>query len=187
MEEWRDSMNLREVLLDGLGEEVAPSTFNRGNVPIDSIMCLANIRIVKAGYLPFGEGAGDHRTLMIDIDETTVFGTAGTPSTKMRARRLKLRDPRIVKKYLNSLNKYYLKHRLFRKVLEMNNVPIQYPLQDDITRKYEDIDRIRVDGMRHAEKGCRKFHTGKIPWSPEISAAQELIELWTLVVRRLRE
>ena len=40
--------------------------------------------------------------------------------------------------------------------------------------------------MRHAEIGCHKFHTGKIPWSPEISAAQELIELWTLVVRRLR-
>ena len=50
----------------------------------------------------------------------------------------------------------------------------------------ETIDRIRVDGMRHAEKGCRKFHTGKIPWSPEISAAQEIIELWTLVLRRLR-
>ena len=90
-------MNLREVLVDGLGDEVAPSTFNRGNVPIDSIMCSANIGIVKAGYLTFGEGAGEYRPLMIDIDETTVFGTSGTLSTKMRSRRLKLRDPRIVK------------------------------------------------------------------------------------------
>ena len=37
--DWRESMNLREVLLDGLGDDIAPSTYERGTVPIDSIMC----------------------------------------------------------------------------------------------------------------------------------------------------
>ena len=58
-------------------------------------------------------------------------------------------------RYLKILNKYYAKHKLFKKVLEMNTIPIQYPLQKEIAEKYEKIDRIRVDGMRHAEKGCR--------------------------------
>ena len=59
---------------------------------------------------------------MIDIDETIVFGTAGTPSTKMRARKLKLNNPRISIQYLKMLNKYYAKHKVFKKVLEMNKV-----------------------------------------------------------------
>ena len=87
LDDWRLSMNLREVLLDGLGDNEAPSTHERGKNPIDSIMCSANVQIVNADYLPFGEGAGDHRPLIIDIDEASVFGTAGTPSSKMRARK----------------------------------------------------------------------------------------------------
>ena len=186
LDDWRLSMNLREVLLDGLGDNEAPSTHERGKTPIDSIMCSANVQIVNADYLPFGEGAGDHRPLIIDIDEASVLGTAGTSSSKMRARKLKMNDPRVVNKYLSLLNKYYSENNIFRKVYEMNCIPAQYPILPEMKSGYEAIDNIRVAGMRHAEKGCRKFHAGRIQWSPEITAAHNLIELWTLITQRLK-
>ena len=186
MREWRESLGLREVLLDTVGVENAPSTFDKGKLPIDSIMCSANIAVTKAGYMPFGEGVGDHRPLMIDINERSVFGNSGAPSSKLRARKLKLNDPRIIKKYLHLLDKFYEKHHIYQKIYDLNQTPVRYPLQPQIATLYEAIDLIRVEGMRYAEKRCRKFHAGKIPWSPAVSAAQHNIELWTLVARRCR-
>ena len=82
MEKWRDELGLREVMLDGLGEENAPSTYDKGKSPIDSILCSANIGMVKAGYLPFGEGAGDHRPLVIDSIQTNQEHKGGGGSNK---------------------------------------------------------------------------------------------------------
>ena len=48
MKEWRDSLDLREVLLDAVGKDNAPSTYDKGKKPIDSSMCSANINILKA-------------------------------------------------------------------------------------------------------------------------------------------
>ena len=68
----------------------------------------------------------------------------------------------------------------------MNLIPITYPLGKESIKLYEEIDKIRVEGMHLAERKCRRFKTGKIPWSPAISAAQNVIELWTLVARRCK-
>ena len=186
MEKWRDDLGLCEVMLEGLAGENAPSTFDKGKSPIDSILCSANIGTVKAGYLPFGEGAGDHRPLIIDIEQNSVFGASSNPSSKVKARRLKLKDPRIRKKYQETLKKLYKIHKVVEKVVELNSIPVEYPILPEIARKFEKIDRIRVECMKHAEKKCRKFKTGKIPWSPEVTEKLRIIELWTLVAKRLR-
>ena len=184
--QWREQHNLTDYMLDTIGIEQAPRTYARGSKPIDSIMGSPNVRVLKAAYLPFGEGAGDHRPLMVDIDQQSVLGVAGEPSGKLRARRLKMKDPRVVKKYLEVLNKFYIKHKLFKKVNHLNALPITYPLLQQTALLYEEVDRIRVQGMKLAEKKCRKLHGGKIPWSPEVTAAHLVVELWTLVVRRLK-
>ena len=187
MTEWKEELNLRDAMFDMVGRENAPRTYHRGSKPIDTILCSANVRLRKAGYLPFGEGAGDHRPLLLDIDEISVLGSKGTPSAKVKARRLKLNDPRIIAKYTSTLHKFYLKHNLYWKVSQLNAIPITYPVEKRVSEAYESIDELRVQGMTHAEKKCRKFHAGKIPWSPEVSKAQLNIELWTLVSRRLRK
>lgn len=142
MEQWRNYVSMCEVMLDGLGEETAPSTYDKGKSPIDLILCSANIGMVKAGYLPFGEGAGDHRPLVIDIDQISVFGASENPSSKVKTRRLKLNDLRIRKKY----------DKIQEKVVELNAILIKYPMQPAIAVKYEAIDKIREECMTHAEK-----------------------------------
>lgn len=99
--EWMESLGLREVLLDKVGGENAPSTFDKGSRSIDSIMCSANIEISKTDYMPFGEGAGDHISLVIDINKRSVFGNPYAPSSTLRVRKLKLKDPRIIKNISN--------------------------------------------------------------------------------------
>ena len=177
-------MILREVMLDELGEEVAPSTQERGSAPIDSILCLTNIDMVNEGYLSFGEGAGDYRPLLIDIDETSLFEESGSPSTKLRVRRFKMSDPWIIRKYLSLLKKHYKKENMFIKMYDLNCIPIKYPIEKNIAEKYEEIDQIQLEGMHHAENKYRKFNAGKVLWSSEITLAYHIIKLWPLIVRQ---
>ena len=67
-------------------------------------MCTPNTVIKQAAYLLFVVGVGDHRPLVIDTDEISVFRTGETPSSKLRARKLKLSHPRIMDKYKKLLD-----------------------------------------------------------------------------------
>ena len=67
-------------------------------------------------------GVGDHRTLVIDIDEISVFGAGGTTRSKLRARKLKFNDPRIMDKYKKSLDAFYVKHKLYEEVSTMDGI-----------------------------------------------------------------
>ena len=183
---WKEDLELQDVMVEAVGPENAPRTYARGSNPIDTILASANVNIAKAAYLPFGEGVGDHRSLLIDVEESSVFGTSGEPSAKLRARRLKMKDPRIVTKYINLLHKLYLNHKLFKKVFYLNSIPISYPINPQAAELFEEVDRIRTQGMLHAEKRCRKLYGGKVPWSPEVTEAHLQVELWTLVLRRLK-
>jgi hypothetical protein len=82
-----------------------------------------------------------------------------------------------VKKYINLLHKFYLNHKLFKKVFHLNSIPFSYPIHTQAADLFEEVDRIRVQGMMHAEKKCRKLYGGRIPWSPEVTAAHLHVEL----------
>ena len=74
-----------------------PPTYQNGVKPIDTIMCTAGIDVQKVGYLPFGDGVGDHRPLFLDVTIASTLGVKMANPTKMAARRLKTLDPRVVK------------------------------------------------------------------------------------------
>ena len=156
-------------MLDAVGTENAPRTYTRGTNPIGTILASADINIHKAAYLPFGEGIGDCRPLVIDIEERTVFSIGGEPSEKLRARRMKINDPRIFNKYINLLHKLYLHHNLFKTNFHLNSIPISYPIHPQVAELSGNIDNIRVQGILYAEKKCRKLYGGKIPWNPEVT------------------
>ena len=84
MADWCKDLYLRDIMIDKLGSENIPLTYHRGSVPINVIMCSANIIVNKAAYLPFVDGASDHCLLMVDIDEMSIVGTSGVPSVDLR-------------------------------------------------------------------------------------------------------
>ena len=182
---WRDSLGLRDAMLDTIGNEVLPASYVNGKDPIDSIWVSANVEIVRSVSLPFDQGVGDHRPIMIDVSTTSVMGTSVPPTPSVRARKLKLGDPRIIKKYLDLLRKFYNNNDFYTKVYALSRLKIEYPIQPQVAIAYEQLDSIRTRGMKYAESKCRKFYGGKVPWNPELTEAHYVIELWTLVIRRL--
>lgn len=56
------------MILETLDDSVdPPNTYQKGRTPITTILYINGIYICRAGYLPFGEGVGDHRVLFVDM------------------------------------------------------------------------------------------------------------------------
>ena len=51
-----------------------PPTQHIGSVAIDHIYVTPNLVVGKSGYLPFGDGPGDHRGLYVDIQIQSLIG-----------------------------------------------------------------------------------------------------------------
>jgi exonuclease III len=76
-----------------------PPTFQRGSVPIDTILVTPEIYPEKSGYI---RSMSDHLCLWLDIKATKLFERLNHPIPAAR-RRLQCNDPRIVQKYNNQL------------------------------------------------------------------------------------
>ena len=59
MKDWKDKVGLIDMMLDRVEQDGVPlHTYQQGKFPIDTILCTAGVEVYKAGYMPFGEGAG---------------------------------------------------------------------------------------------------------------------------------
>jgi hypothetical protein len=97
---------------------VATYNCNHDCKPIDGIFATRGIKIMADGYYAFDKAIkSPHRALWVDINLASVFGTKLGPTEKAEARRLKTKDPRVLKKYNMILVKEVLRlklpHRLF--------------------------------------------------------------------------
>ena len=128
-----------------------PGTYCRGNLPIDEIFISTSIKITACGYLPNGEAAGDHRPIWIDICKTTALGTKLNDIASPQARRLKCKDPRIVKRYNDVLLETLRSNNFFTRLYTLYN-EFETPLTTSQIWEMEDLDLIRTNAMILAEK-----------------------------------
>ena len=97
--------------MESLGEDDrALNTYSRGKRPINTILVTRGVGVSKAGYLPFEEGVGDHRSLFVDIVISSVLGVKLPSIETATARGLRSQDPILVNKY-NKLLKASLVQR----------------------------------------------------------------------------
>ena len=75
-------------------------------------------------------------------------------------------------------------HDLINKARTLRSWP-RYPITTQHEKEYNQIDQIRVKGMKEAEKKCRKLRMGAIPYTPTYSRIRTRIEIWSLVVKKL--
>ena len=102
--DWKNKLGLHDKLIEKVEKEGAKlNTYSRGKVLIDTILTTYGIEVTKAGYLSFGEGVGDHRPILMDISIESSLGLNLPPLTSMKARRLKVNDPRVMKRCNNNL------------------------------------------------------------------------------------
>ena len=128
-----------------------PNTYNRGTLPIDGIFCTNSIRIKRCGYTALDWGMySDHRLLWFDICEDDIFGTL-SPIWIPRARRLKLVDPRIVKKFLKKRKELIEGSCLLQRTATLLLSIEQEGMSAQNCLRLEKIDQERVEHILKAE------------------------------------
>jgi len=75
------------------------------------------------------------------------------------AHQLKSDDPRIRKKYLDNLEKFFTSHHLLEKIQQIESKVTSFPLSQAQVIELERLDDLRIQGMIQAERQCRKLHT----------------------------
>ena len=93
---WMQDIGLTDLVHSRHGK--APITYQRSRSdPIDRIFGSPSIKIRKDGFLSFGRLLSDHRGIWVDIPTEFLLGFKPPPLTHPDARRLKMKDPRVVK------------------------------------------------------------------------------------------
>ena len=162
--QWMHSVSLCDLLESKHGRP--PITYQRSaRDPLDCFFGSPSLQISKGGHLSFGRLLGDHRALWIDIPNCLIYGFNPPSPTHLNARRLKIKDPRVVDKYLTRLHEECLQEDLYSRMNHIHE-KMTSPLSPTFQTQYEEIVDILVSKMQLSELKCRKLHTGSVPWSP---------------------
>lgn len=180
------TVGLRNCLHEKHAHLSPPSTYFRNfrHKPIDGCYISPNMIIEKGGFLPFGEGIGDHRILYIDIDINSWLEGDLQKIVPSQIRRLKCEDVRIVRKFLQELRKR-LDDRGLRDRVNALYENYHVPLTPTQIQEYESIDRFVTECSLTAEKRCRKIRVGGVPFSPVVDKAAKTVYLWSLILSKM--
>lgn len=158
-------------------------TYHRGSYAIDGIFSSSTINIVKGGYMPFGAFPSDHRGLWVDIAYENAFGYNMPKTIVPQARRLKSDDPRTRNKWIQLYTEYIQQHNLHIKQFQIER-DISSSHNDKAYSESETIRKMRLQGIRYADKHCRKLHMGGVPFSAEYAEITTKMELWKAVITK---
>ena len=176
-----EKRGMSEVFLSAHGEKLPPTC--SGSLPIDGIFATGDLRIMKCGYLGFGEGVfSDHRALWADIDTASLYDNNTPLMMNVKARRLTLKNPKVVDKYLALWGAFAIKHKLADRITAMRVTP-STKLNLALQLEYKKIDQLRTEGKKFAEQGCRKVRKGQVPFSPQLKVTSAKVDLYKLAIR----
>ena len=130
------------------------SSYNRGSKRIDIVLCtpllLQNIH--GQGYSPYNWFTNsDHRAIVIDFDETSLFGSKHNPIPAQNLRGIRTNDRQQVATFIHQWHKHLKAQGIFQRIKKLN--PTTTPIE------LESIDRVLGEGGESAERKCRKRRT----------------------------
>ena len=179
---WLDEISLIDVHKTSSGMEWLPPTHERGSTQIDYIFISPSIQIKRAGFLPFNKVPGDHRAIWVDIQTDDIIGYNPPQLSMSTARRLKSDNPTVRNRYLSLLKQYAQQDGILMTLSWLDTVPLAH-WNESYTQIYEVVTAKLKIHMMEAERKCRKLHTGRHPFSAELSTAQKKFFFWELVVK----
>ena len=184
---WCSTYNLTEIITckHQTTQGIEP-TYHKGSLPIDGVFVTPNITVHKCGYLPFGALPSDHRCIWVDLKISKVLGRKMSPLHKPQARRLKCSDPRIMKKWKKVYKRFIKQHNLHSRLFALESACIRqgYNLSPIQIKKYNGLLNLRMQGIRHADKKCRKLMMGGVPHSDIIQECRIHITLWNAALTK---
>ena len=88
-------LKIQEMVRQRTGTR-SPYTYFRGSQPIDGAWCTDEIEMTEARLMPYCFGVGDHRAVIIDITEQSIYGDQTFKIVRLDARRLQWKIPQSV-------------------------------------------------------------------------------------------
>ena len=172
---------MRDLVESHTGQ-AGPITFHSGSYQIDGCFVTQDIDCHHAEFLPLWSIMGDHRGIIIDIPEQVLYGEQKLTIARSQARRLQCNRSTVRNKYNRNLFKQLVNHKIPHKIQQLcSQYYVENPAEGNILQ--EQIDRIKKDSMKFAEKKCRKIGMGAVPYSPSVLIWKNRRDLWSMVIR----
>jgi hypothetical protein len=105
------------------------------------------------------------------------------PTNKPQTRQLKCNDPRVVRTFNQYYFEFLRKHKLHKRAFRLEADAI-YPLPWDLQQQAEQLDTLKMQGILHADKNCRKLRMGGVPYSKRYKQLNSAIGFWNKMLRR---
>jgi hypothetical protein len=167
------TMGLRDIRTNKHGVN-GPPTYARGSSPINALYVSAALCDLKCGYLPV---VSDHRVLWMDVPYAVAFGRKFPNLPIHKPQRLILQDPRVVSKYVDSLQKFLNGQGILEKATALRKAMESEGCNAELIKWYNEIDNIRLKGILIANKKCRHIKMGQVPLSPTLIIAWNRIKV----------
>ena len=186
MKKFLDEVRMKECILEKYGED-APATYIDGRTPIDGIFITWSINIKRGGYTAFDDGIQgqrtDHRCLWVDLNLTDIFGSRNPPLMRFAGRRVKSKHPQVVHKFNTSYKNFVVRHNLAQKIYRLE-AEVTFPITPEQQQQAETIARLRNEGIKHADKKCRRLFRGETAFTPQLRQLVATLRLWKFIVRK---
>jgi hypothetical protein len=159
-----------------------PRTHQSGSETIDGLFVTEDLLGQRCGYLPFGDF--DHRGMWIELPYQVALGHTLPQVVRPAMRKLKLKDPRTVKKYVKRLRKAIRDNMMLERARELYEEIADawsygvFELSPNQAQRFDQLEIERVEAMKEAERLCRKLFLGAIPWSPALGQAYAAAYYW---------
>jgi hypothetical protein len=183
--EFFQTLGLRDAILDKHSQLSPPATHNRSNQrqPIDGLFVTPGLQAVAARYSAFGAGCpSEHRVLWADFTYTDAFGLSSTPLVSPGAGRLNTKNPRLVEKYVQQLQKQLVHSGLAKRLFSLELCATQQGWSTSLQDDYDDIQAAHLKLRRQVKLKLRKLCMGGIPWPPKLQGFRNAIELWSMIL-----
>ncbi|GFH48946.1 hypothetical protein CTEN210_05422 [Chaetoceros tenuissimus] len=171
LKEWMQELMLEEAI-------TKLKTYKRSkDSPIDCIFTSPGLIPIFSCYLSFGRLIGDHRGIWIEFKREALLGIRIPAFIHPEARRLKGKDPRVVKRYRETVHKKFLEHNIYERLDKMYQ-NIGSPLLPSLQAYFEELDHTIRECMQEGEKKCRNYHMGIHDWTPILESKRQVVDYW---------
>ena len=180
---------LTNLIFDMHGSDGAPRSYyntSEGRV-VDGLWGTPGVEVVQCGYLEPGDFPGNHSLLWADITYNSVLGHNPPLPHVPAARRLKLHDSKVTKRYLKEYENLTTQHNLRARQFRLEaSTTYGTPLTEAQTLEADAIDTLRTKCMLQAEHKCRKLHMGGVQFSPALDTLLKQLAFWECAITRRR-
>jgi hypothetical protein len=61
----------------------------------------------------------------------------------------------------------------------------KYPIMSQHAAEYERLDQLKIEGLKFADRNCRKLPMGEVPWSLQLQVLRYQLGYWQLVCKKV--